>query len=156
EGPLPRLHRPGAVPPHRDPRQPLRALLRARWQQADLRRGGGGGQDRTPAAQEGGKRMSQLDLNAILGRLGLAAVNPGAWSGTSGWSKSTSDALINVRTPADGSLIAQVRPANGNDYEAVMSAAVAAAAAWRDVPAPKRGEAVRQLGEELRRHKQEL
>jgi aldehyde dehydrogenase (NAD+) len=100
--------------------------------------------------------MSQPDLNALLARLGLSAMNPGAWSGSGGWSKSTADALLNVRNPANGALIAQVRPASAQDYEAVMSSAVAAAAAWREVPAPKRGEVVRQLGEELREHKQDL
>jgi hypothetical protein len=100
--------------------------------------------------------MSQVDLNAVLARLGLSAMNPGAWSGAAGWSKNPADALINVRNPADGSLLAQVRPANSQDYEAVLSSAVEAARAWREVPAPRRGEAVRLLGEELRRHKQEL
>jgi len=100
--------------------------------------------------------MSQVDLNAVLARLGLSAMNAGAWSGAAGWSKSTADALVNVRNPADGALIAQVRPANAHDYEAVMASAVAAAQAWREVPAPKRGEAIRQLGEELRHHKHDL
>jgi aldehyde dehydrogenase (NAD+) len=100
--------------------------------------------------------MSTPDINQLLGRLGLDAVNPGAWSGTEGWSRGAAGALLNVRNPADGALIAQIRPAGAADYEAVMSSATAAAAAWRDVPAPKRGEAVRLLGEELRRHKQEL
>ncbi len=100
--------------------------------------------------------MSQIDLNAVLGRLGLKSVNPGAWSGAQGWSKASADALINVRNPADGSLLAQVRPANTQDYEAVLGCAVAAAAQWREVPAPKRGEAVRLIGEELRRHKDDL
>ncbi len=100
--------------------------------------------------------MSQVDLNAVLARLGLSAMNAGAWSGSAGWSRSTADALVNVRNPADGALIAQVRPANAHDYESVLSSAVAAAQAWREVPAPKRGEAIRQLGEELRRHKHDL
>jgi aldehyde dehydrogenase (NAD+) len=100
--------------------------------------------------------MSNLDINSLLGRLGLAASNPGAWSGSHGWSTSPYSALINVRNPADGSLIAQMRPASAEDYEAVMASAVEAAAAWRRIPAPKRGEAVRLLGEELRRHKTDL
>jgi aldehyde dehydrogenase (NAD+) len=100
--------------------------------------------------------MSNFDLNTLLTRLGLGAVNPGAWSGSAGWSTSTEAPLANVRNPADGALLAQVRPASPQDYEAVMSSAVAAAAAWRLVPSPKRGEAVRRLGEELRRHKQDL
>jgi aldehyde dehydrogenase (NAD+) len=100
--------------------------------------------------------MSNLDLNTLLTRLGLGAVNPGAWSGSAGWSTSTEAPLANVRNPADGALLAQVRPASAQDYEAVLNCAVEAAAAWRLVPAPKRGEAVRLLGEELRRHKQDL
>jgi aldehyde dehydrogenase (NAD+) len=94
--------------------------------------------------------MSALDINSLLGRLGLTATNPGAWSGSHGWSKSRDSMLINVRNPADGTLIAQMRPANGEDY------ATEAAAVWRQVPAPKRGEAIRLLGEELRRYKSDL
>jgi len=100
--------------------------------------------------------MSKLDINSLLGRLGLAASNPGAWSGSHGWSTSREGTLINVRNPADASLIAQMRPASAEDYEAVMASAAEAAAAWRRVPAPKRGEAIRLLGEELRRHKNDL
>jgi aldehyde dehydrogenase (NAD+) len=100
--------------------------------------------------------MSKPDINALLGRLGLKATNPGAWSGSHGWSTARESTLINVRNPADGSLIAQMRPASAEDYENVIAAAVEAAAAWRHVPAPKRGEAVRLFGEELRRHKNDL
>jgi aldehyde dehydrogenase (NAD+) len=100
--------------------------------------------------------MSALDVNALLARLGLAAVNSGAWSGQRGWSKSTEATLLNVKNPASSALIAQVRPATEADYESVIASAQQAASAWRDVPAPKRGEAVRLLGEELRRHKADL
>ncbi len=100
--------------------------------------------------------MSKPDINALLGRLGLKATNAGAWSGTHHWSESRDSTLINVRNPADGTLIAQLRPASAQDYENVMASAVEAGAQWRLVPAPKRGEAVRLLGEELRRHKTDL
>jgi aldehyde dehydrogenase (NAD+) len=100
--------------------------------------------------------MSNLDVNALLKRLGLDALNPGAFSGLHGWSGATDGTLINVRNPADGRLLAQVRPASLQDYEHVLSSAVEAAAAWREVPAPKRGEAVRLIGEQLRRHKSDL
>jgi len=96
------------------------------------------------------------DTDSLLRRLGLGPLNPGAWSGEHGWSSTTEAALLNVRNPADGTLIAQVRPANAADYEHVLRSAVSAAAAWREVPAPKRGEAVRLLGEELRRHRSDL
>src|SRR5690348_8870203 len=100
--------------------------------------------------------MSSIDINSMLTRLGLGPVNQGAWSGSKGWSTTQDGTLINVRNPATGVVIAQVRPANAEDYENVISSAVAAAAAWRVVPAPKRGEAIRLLGEELRRNKTDL
>src|SRR3984957_3949253 len=85
--------------------------------------------------------------------LGLPARNPGPWPGGHGWSKQTSGPLIDCVNPATGRRLAQVRGATPEDYEHVMSAAVAAAAAWRQVPEPKRGEAVRLMGEELRKYK---
>jgi len=100
--------------------------------------------------------MNLVDTDAVLKRLGLGSLNPGAWSGALGWSSATGGALINVRNPANGTLLAQVRPATAEDYEHVLADAVTAAAAWRAVPAPKRGEAVRLLGEELRKHKNDL
>ncbi len=100
--------------------------------------------------------MSTTDLHSILTRLGLEPVSPGAWSGSHGWSVTKESALLNIRNPADGTLLAQVRPASAEDYENVVSSAVQTAAVWRQVPAPKRGEAVRLLGEELRKHKTDL
>jgi aldehyde dehydrogenase (NAD+) len=100
--------------------------------------------------------MSSVDINSLLSRLGLAPLNHGAWSGTHGWSTSESGTLINVRNPADGSVVGQVRPADEADYENVIQSAVETAAIWRTVPAPKRGEAIRLLGEELRRNKTDL
>jgi aldehyde dehydrogenase (NAD+) len=88
--------------------------------------------------------------------LGLRDINPGAWSASMGWSKQTDGPLIESINPATGKRLAQVRGATSADYENVMTAAVAAAAAWRAVPAPKRGEAVRLMGEELRRYKDAL
>jgi aldehyde dehydrogenase (NAD+) len=100
--------------------------------------------------------MTTTDLHSILTRLGLEPESPGAWSGSHGWSVSKEAPLLNIRNPADGTLLAQVRPASPDDYENVVSSAVATAALWRQVPAPKRGEAVRLLGEELRKHKSDL
>jgi aldehyde dehydrogenase (NAD+) len=98
-----------------------------------------------------------MDVSGILSRLGLKAQNPGAWSGSAGWSnEASSGALIEVRNPADGELIAKVRGATAEDYENVLRSSMDAATKWRTVPAPKRGEIVRLLGEELRKHKEDL
>jgi aldehyde dehydrogenase (NAD+) len=95
-------------------------------------------------------------LTDPLRALGLRDLNPGTWSGSHGWSTQTSGPLIDSVNPSTGKRLAQVRAATLQDYEHVMASAVAAAAAWRQVPAPKRGEAVRLMGEELRKHKEDL
>jgi len=58
--------------------------------------------------------------------------------------------------PATGEPLAAVRLATAADYERVARASVAAFEAWRAWPAPRRGEVVRRLGDELRRHKEAL
>ncbi|HTX24414.1 MAG TPA: aldehyde dehydrogenase family protein [Steroidobacteraceae bacterium] len=94
--------------------------------------------------------------SGVLERLGLAPVHAGAWSGLHGWSRSTDGPSIDVRNPATGERLAQVRAASADDYQHVLQSAAAAAAEWRHVPAPKRGEIVRLIGEELRRCKEDL
>jgi aldehyde dehydrogenase (NAD+) len=91
-----------------------------------------------------------------LAALGIRDINAGTWSGAHGWSEQTSGGLINSVNPATGTRLAQVRGANSEDYENVVTAAVQAAKLWRQVPAPKRGEIVRLMGEELRRNKDAL
>jgi len=59
-------------------------------------------------------------------------------------------------SPGDGSLLGRVATTPATQYEQTLQRAVSAARAWADVPAPQRGELVRLLGDELRRHKREL
>ena len=61
--------------------------------------------------------------------LGLRDINPGTWSGSQGWSNHTNGPIIESINPATGKRLAQVRGATPEDYEHVMAAAVAAAAA---------------------------
>jgi aldehyde dehydrogenase (NAD+) len=96
------------------------------------------------------------NINETLKALGLHDINPGTWSGTEGWSKRTSGAMIESVNPASGQRLAQIRGATAEDYENVLAAAVEAAQQWRRTPAPKRGEVVRLMGEELRLHKNAL
>jgi aldehyde dehydrogenase (NAD+) len=63
---------------------------------------------------------------------------------------------INSFSPVDGKLIAAVTSADKNNYDAVITKAQQAFNEWRHWPAPKRGEVVRQVGEELRKNKQPL
>jgi aldehyde dehydrogenase (NAD+) len=61
-----------------------------------------------------------------------------------------------VHSPIDGGRLAMLRCATADDVRAALATAQRAFLVWRDVPAPRRGELVRLLGDELRRHKAEL
>jgi aldehyde dehydrogenase (NAD+) len=92
-------------------------------------------------------------VRAILDALGIAEVNPGASTGT--WLDTKGPELVSSN-PADGSPIARVRQATSADYETVAAKAKQAFERWRMVPAPRRGELVRLLGEQLRKEKEPL
>ena len=93
-------------------------------------------------------------MQQILSELGLAEVNAGAWTGNS--IEGGAGALLESRSPHDGTLLGSVRVAGDDQYEAVIAAAQGAFAEWRMVPAPKRGEIVRQIGDALRAKKEAL
>ncbi len=95
-----------------------------------------------------------LDRNALFARLGLKAQNAGACAAPRDW-RGGGPNLGSVN-PSDESSLADVATATATDYDAVLASTVAAAHAWRDVPAPRRGEAVRRLGLILREHKDAL
>ena len=61
-----------------------------------------------------------------------------------------------VRSPIDGEVIGSVTTASTEQLDRALDRAVQASRIWRTVPAPRRGELVRRLGDELRRHKQAL
>ena len=63
---------------------------------------------------------------------------------------------LDVRTPIDGSLLASIATVDASDVDAAVQRASDAFRTWRDVPAPRRGELVRLLGEELRAAKDDL
>ncbi|MAE71997.1 MAG: aldehyde dehydrogenase family protein [Gemmatimonadetes bacterium] len=92
-------------------------------------------------------------MHDLLKRLGIADINPAACH--SDW-VSGGETLIPSVNPASGEPIASVRSATADDFEAVVASAHARFKEWRMVPAPARGELVRLLGEELRRHKEDL
>ena len=92
-------------------------------------------------------------MRDLLNRLGLADVNPGA--AANGWIETTGRVVDSV-DPTTGRVIASVRLADRGDYERVVAEATRAFAEWRMLPAPKRGELVRQVGDALREHKADL
>ena len=91
-------------------------------------------------------------MRKILKQLGIEDENPGGFCGD--WLGS-GDAL-EVHTPIDGSLLARVTQVTPEEYERVAARAHQAFLSWRQLPAPKRGEVVRQLGNALRDLKEPL
>lgn len=96
------------------------------------------------------------DVKKILSSLGLKEENPGVWASHTGWIDSKDGPMLESINPATGELIAKVRCATEADYEKVITEAEKLFKEWRKVPAPKRGEAVRLIGEALREHKDAL
>jgi len=90
----------------------------------------------------------------FLRQLKLESVNKGVSTGTQ-WLDAAGP-LYSSYSPADGTLIGSVSSADETAYEKVMAKAEAAFREWRSWPAPRRGEIVRQVGEALRAHKQDL
>src|ERR671915_120823 len=95
-------------------------------------------------------------MRDILSSLELAELNSGAWSQDGGWSQDTTGPVIDSINPATGELLGRVRSATAADYERVIVSARKAFEQWRMVPAPKRGEAVRLIADELRANKSAL
>ncbi len=94
----------------------------------------------TPAAQP------------ILKKLGLRSENDGVFSGQ--WCGS--GPVLKSVSPVDGKVLATIRTARSDDYESALQRATAAFVSWHSVPAPKRGELIRQFGNALRAAKSDL
>ncbi len=98
--------------------------------------------------------MPANQIADILRKLGVNETNSGVSTGNN-WLKGEGT-VLESHSPVDGALVGTVRSANKAEYEQVIATAQKAFVDWRTWPAPKRGEVVRQLGEELRKHKVEL
>ena len=98
--------------------------------------------------------MDQFGIQEALKALGLAETNKGSSTGNA-WLGSTTD-LIESYSPVDGKLIGKVAATTKEDYEAIVAAGQDAYKDWRIMPAPQRGEIVRQFGNKLRAYKEPL
>lgn len=91
----------------------------------------------------------------FLKKLGIKEKNFGSSTGTK-WNETTEQGELKIYSPATGEFIASVYQASDADYEKTIKSAEEAFKYWRTVPAPKRGEIVRQIGLKLREYKQDL
>ena len=94
-------------------------------------------------------------MKEILDRLGLSSVNDGTWFGAESRSDESAP-LIESSNPATNEVIASVRATTMAQYEEVVAKAEESFLVWRAVPAPVRGEAVRNIANALRKHKDSL
>ncbi|EAZ81167.1 L-piperidine-6-carboxylate dehydrogenase [Algoriphagus machipongonensis] len=96
----------------------------------------------------------QFGIQKSLQILGIKDKNPGSSTGTK-WI-GTNEAFFASISPADGKEIAQVQMGSKESYEAIISQSQKAFETWRNVPAPQRGEIVREIGNALREVKADL
>jgi aldehyde dehydrogenase (NAD+) len=95
-------------------------------------------------------------MDAILTRLGLEKINTGAWAGGSIEIQNSSAEIVDSVNPSTGQVLSSVQLAGLAEYEQVVQKAQDVYLKWRMLPAPKRGEIVREMGEALRQHKDDL
>jgi aldehyde dehydrogenase (NAD+) len=92
---------------------------------------------------------------SFLSKLGLEAVNPAICTGTE-WSGRDQSRKYESFSPVDGKLIGSVSKASRAEYDGLVKKCAKAFSEWRQFPAPKRGEIVRQIGMRLREFKEPL
>ena len=96
---------------------------------------------------------TSFGIEEALKQLGIKEKNLGTSTGNDWFSNGNE---IESYSPVDGKLIGKVTTTSKEDFEKVMESATKAFKSWRIMPAPQRGEIVRQFGEELRRLKEPL
>ncbi|MBL8266198.1 MAG: aldehyde dehydrogenase family protein [Steroidobacter sp.] len=95
-------------------------------------------------------------MRDIFSALDLSDSNSGAWSADGGWSSDRSGPVIESVNPTTGERLGRVQSGTAADYERILVSSRRVFDQWKIVPAPKRGEAVRLVADELRKHKSAL
>jgi len=93
-------------------------------------------------------------ISDVLHQLGIQQLNQGISTGANNWHGN--GALLESKSPVDGHIIGTVHLGGAKDYDQVVDTAHQAFLVWRNLPAPKRGEIIRQIGDRLRLHKDAL
>ncbi|MFJ8859286.1 aldehyde dehydrogenase family protein [Streptomyces sp. NPDC102451] len=88
-----------------------------------------------------------FDTEKVLAEFGLHEVHSGTYSDAAGWGATEGRTVIEAVCPADGETVGRVAASDAADYEALVAAAVETQRTWRMVPAPRRGEFVRRIGQ---------
>ncbi len=95
-------------------------------------------------------------IHPVLSALGLRETESGGYLGHGEWSTTRDAGVIEPLNPSTGEVLGRVMASSQADYELLMERAQAAFKVWRNVPAPKRGEAIRLCADALRANKDAL
>ncbi len=95
-----------------------------------------------------------LNMKINKRKLGITKNAKGMSTGLESWSGRGKK--VSIHSPVDGALIGAINLANEEDYDRIIKKATTAFKAWRQLPAPKRGDIVRQFGDQLRIYKEDL
>ena len=95
-------------------------------------------------------------MNDLLNSLSIKKNNFGSCSGHDGWIEKTDTKIIESYNPSNGEKIASVYEATVDEYDIVIKKSIDAFHEWRKVPAPVRGDLVREMGNALRDYKDQL
>ena len=96
---------------------------------------------------------NQFGMKEALNQLGIKSINDGTSTGANNFANGKT---LESYSPVDGQLIASVKTSTEADYEKVIQSATEAFKTFRTMPAPQRGEIVRQFGDKLRQKKEAL
>lgn len=99
-----------------------------------------------------------IDIQKALDKFGMGSgdILSGSYSQTGGWSKTENREVFDATCPADGKVVARVAGATADDYDQIIKDAVAAQKKFRMVPAPRRGELVKRIGELMAENSDDL
>jgi len=99
--------------------------------------------------------MAIVPIQSLLTKLGIKSINESVCTGTQ-WITPIGSETREIKSPVDGKLIASITFATVTEYERITKVAQSAFDYWKHVPAPQRGEIVRQIGIKLRENKEDL
>jgi aldehyde dehydrogenase (NAD+) len=88
-----------------------------------------------------------FEANDVLERLGISALNPGAYCSSSGWAEADPLGAFDALNPATEEVPARVCTATVADHDRIIGCAADACRRWRMMPTPRRGELVARIGE---------
>src|SRR3990167_4726232 len=88
----------------------------------------------------------------ILNQLQISAINPGAFSGHR-WQNDLNGERLVSYSPINGQILAEISTCSADDYQLIVDHALSAQVIWQNIPAPKRGDIVRQIAVDLRESK---